>query len=251
MLLWGYQLVAQCSQMKRTQMCSELIKTFSNCPAELFWNMKDFLQASSVSCSGLGTYSVTTLLYCGTLHAHGMVWYSSTAAAWPACSYYVQCNCWRRRVLVFCSVSCAFSPKDPLPGHSQAQHKALSLLPDVPPAVHEVVPWTSEPVAPCALGSWVWDTCKLVPPAVIGLLSFVGAVWTVVAQTQGQERGWFQWLQSMGSLKVGTVSCAFSHTSLQNCCCMWSPKAKLIRAVLWKYFLIWTEQVTHFGIVGN
>lgn len=41
--------------------------------------------------------------------------------------------------VVFCSVSCAFCRKGPLASHSQAQHKAMSLLPYVPPAVHEVV----------------------------------------------------------------------------------------------------------------
>lgn len=101
MLLWGYQLVAQCGQM-----CSKLIKTFCNCPAELFWNTKDFLQTSSVSYSGLGTCSLTTLPCCGTLHARGVVWYSSMAAAWPACCYYVQCKRWRRGCGVLQCVLC-------------------------------------------------------------------------------------------------------------------------------------------------
>ena len=65
MLIWSYQLVAQCLQMKYARMHSQLSKTLylTASPAELPLDMKDFLQTCSVSYSGLEACSLNHLTF--------------------------------------------------------------------------------------------------------------------------------------------------------------------------------------------
>lgn len=87
-----------------------------------------------------------------------------------------------------------------------------------------VVWWIYGPVAYCAFGSWVCEipASLILPslclPAVMCLVSsFLGASWTLLAQSQREKRGIISVTKICGVTQaLGTLSFGFSHASLQT-----------------------------------